>query len=122
MQGTLVGSLVWEDPTCHGAAKHGHRNYRAHVLQPLKAAQLESMLLQREKQSQREARTIAVRSSTHSPQLENSHVQQRRPATSQRNKYVLKETAEPLMILIFDAHYYGAIAYIFTIVSLHRNK
>ena len=44
MQGTPVGSLVWEDPTCRGATKPVHHNYWAHVLQPLKAARLESVL------------------------------------------------------------------------------
>ena len=27
MQGTLVQSLVWEDPTCHSATKPKHHNY-----------------------------------------------------------------------------------------------
>ena len=27
MQGTWVRSLVWEDPTCHGATKPMHHNY-----------------------------------------------------------------------------------------------
>ena len=27
MQGTQVRALVWEDPTCHGAAKPVHHNY-----------------------------------------------------------------------------------------------
>ena len=27
MQGTRVHSLVWEDPTCHGATKSVHHNY-----------------------------------------------------------------------------------------------
>ena len=27
MQGTRVGSLVWEEPTCHGAVKPGHQSW-----------------------------------------------------------------------------------------------
>ena len=41
MQGTWVQALVWEDPTCHGAAKPMHHNYRACALEP--ATQLLSL-------------------------------------------------------------------------------
>ena len=34
MQGTRVQSLVWEDPTCHGATEPMCRNYRACTLEP----------------------------------------------------------------------------------------
>ena len=34
MQGTQVRSLVWEDPTCRGAAKPVHHNYWACALEP----------------------------------------------------------------------------------------
>ena len=34
MQGTQVWSLVWEDPTCHGATKPMHHNYWACALEP----------------------------------------------------------------------------------------
>ena len=34
MQGTLVQSLVWEDPTCHSATKPKHHNYWASTLEP----------------------------------------------------------------------------------------
>ena len=34
MQGTRVRSLVWEDPTCHGATKPVHHNYWACALEP----------------------------------------------------------------------------------------
>ena len=34
VQGTWVQSLVWEDPTCCGAAKPPHHNYRAQALGP----------------------------------------------------------------------------------------
>ena len=32
---TLVQSLIWEDPTCWGAAKLVHHNYRACALEPM---------------------------------------------------------------------------------------
>ena len=44
MQGARVWSLVWEDPTCHGAAKPVRHNYWAHVPQLLKPTHLEPML------------------------------------------------------------------------------
>ena len=34
MQGTRVQSLVWEDPTCHGATKPMYHNYWACTLEP----------------------------------------------------------------------------------------
>ena len=35
MQGTRVQSLVWEDPTFRGAAKHVRHNYWACALEPV---------------------------------------------------------------------------------------
>ena len=35
MQGSQVWSLIWEDPTYLGAAKHVHQNYWAHVPEPV---------------------------------------------------------------------------------------
>ena len=34
MQGTRVGALVWEDPTCRGATKLMRHNYWACTLEP----------------------------------------------------------------------------------------
>ena len=34
VQGTQVQALVWEDPTCRGAAKPVCHNYRACALEP----------------------------------------------------------------------------------------
>ena len=34
MQGTCVRALVREDPTCRGATKPVHHNYRARALEP----------------------------------------------------------------------------------------
>ena len=68
MQGTRVRSLVWKDPTCHGATKPVRHNYWACTLEPashnywacmpqlLKPAHLESML-HKEKPLQWEACT-----------------------------------------------------------------
>ena len=33
-EGDKIQSLVWEDPTCHGAAKSVNCNYWAHTLEP----------------------------------------------------------------------------------------
>ena len=66
--GTWVWSLVWEDPTCHGANKpvcHNywactlqpvHRNCWAHMLQLLKPAHLEPVL--RNKRSHRNEKPV----------------------------------------------------------------
>ena len=35
MQGTWVQSLVWEDPTCHGAPKPMRHNYWACAVEPV---------------------------------------------------------------------------------------
>ena len=40
MQGTWVRSLVWEDPTCHGATKPMHHNYWACALELAREPQL----------------------------------------------------------------------------------
>ena len=67
MQETQVQSLVWEDPTCHGATKPVHHNYEAsalepvshnywaHVLQLLKPVHPRACALQQEKSPQSEA-------------------------------------------------------------------
>ena len=34
MQETWVRSLIWDDPTCHGATKLTHHNYEARALEP----------------------------------------------------------------------------------------
>ena len=41
--GDMDSSLVWEEPTCRGARKPMHHNYRAH-LQLLKPPHLQSLL------------------------------------------------------------------------------
>ena len=44
MQGTRVWALVWEHPTCRGAAEPVCHNYWAHVPQLLKPMRLEPVL------------------------------------------------------------------------------
>ena len=44
MQGTLVRSLLGEDPTCHGATKPVHHNYWPHAPELLKPARLEPVV------------------------------------------------------------------------------
>ena len=43
-QGTRVRALVWEDPTCRGATKHVHHNYRARAPKLLKTMHLVPVL------------------------------------------------------------------------------
>ena len=96
-QGTQVWSLVWEDPTCRGAAKPMHlsywacalepasHNYWACMLQLLKPACLQPML--RNKRSHRNKKPMHHNKEyPRSPQLEKPHVQQRRPNTAKKKK------------------------------------
>ena len=68
MQGTWVQALVWEDPTCRGAAKPMHHNYWAHVpklLKPVCPRALVPQLL-----SPRTTTTEAHEPRAHAPQQE----------------------------------------------------
>ena len=99
MLGTQVWSLVWEDPTGHGATVFMHHNYWSlctlkptrrnswfHVLQLLKPVYLEPVLSKQEKPP-REAWAPQWRVVPHSPQLEKAHAQQWRPSTAKNKKY-----------------------------------
>ena len=81
VQGTRVGSLVWEDPTCCRTAKSMHHNYRACGLEPgshnywaytqqLKPMHPGACAQQQEKPLQWEAHGVQLDSSPHSTQLE----------------------------------------------------
>ena len=76
MQGTRVRALVWEDPTCRGAAKPVSHNYWA--------CASGACALQREATIVRGPRT-AMKSGPRSPQLEEALAQKRRPNTA-KNK------------------------------------
>ena len=90
MQGTWVRALVWEDPTCRGAAKPVRHNYWACTLEPashnywsLRATTTEAHVHrarapQREKPPQWEAPALQ-QSSPRLRQLEKARVQQQRP-------------------------------------------
>ena len=84
VQGTRVQSLVWEDPTCHGATKPVRHNYwspRAQVLvgRNYWARTPRALAPQQVKPPQREACAPATKSSPCSPQLEKARAQQQRP-------------------------------------------
>ena len=96
MQGTWVRSLVWEDPTCHGATnpmRHNYwdcalepasHNYWARVPQLLKPVHPTACAPQQEKPPQWEARAL---------QLKKARAQQRRLNTAKDkevNKIKLK--------------------------------
>ena len=78
MQGTQVSSLVWEDPTCHGATKPMHRNYWGRELQLLKRACLERVLCSKRSHCT-QPRVASLTSTRESPQ------QKRRPSAA-KNK------------------------------------
>ena len=73
MQGTRVRALVWEDPTCRGAAGPVSHNYWAYVSGAC-APQREAMIV-------RGPRT-AMKSGPRLPQLEEALAQKRRPNTA----------------------------------------
>ena len=78
MQGPWVQTLVWEDPTWHGATKPVRHNYWAYVPQLLKPVHYSLLSTTREDMAMRSPRT-ATKSSPHSPQLEKARAQQQRP-------------------------------------------
>ena len=101
VQGTVVWSLIQEDPICFRATKPMHHNYWAgalqqvshnywvHVPQPLKPVSLEPTL---HKRSQRiEKPTHYNEELLPSPQLDKAHMQQQRPSAA-INKYTHTHT------------------------------
>ena len=103
MQGTWVQSLVWEDPTWHGATKpmcHNYwvcalepvsHSYWAHVPQLLKPVCLGLCSTTREATAMRSLCTT-TKSSPCSPQQEKARTQQWRPNTAQINKLKKKKS------------------------------
>ena len=75
MQGTQVRALVQEDPTCHGATKPVGHTTEAHMPRAPCSATREATAMP----------VHCMKSSPHSPQLEKTHVQQRRPKAA-KNK------------------------------------
>ena len=61
MPGTQVRSLVWEDPTCCGAAKPMRHNDWAHTPQQEKSLQWEARALQLEKACAQQRRPNAAK-------------------------------------------------------------
>ena len=93
----MCGTLVWEDPTCHGATKPVRHSYWTCALQPashnywarmpqlLKPVCLEPCSTTREATPMRSPRTT-TKSSPHLPQLEKAQVQQQRPNAAKKMK------------------------------------
>ena len=100
MQGTRVPALVWEDPTCCGAAKPVRHNYWACALEPAShnywAHGLEPVL--RSKRSHRNEKPgQGNKSNPLSPQLERARAQQQRCNGAKNknkliNQLILKKT------------------------------
>ena len=106
MQGTWVWALVREEPTCRGATKPVHHNYRAYTLEPVSHnywAHVTQLLSpwaittearvpracspqQREATAMRSPRTSTKRS-PRSRQLEKARTQQRRPNAATQKKF-----------------------------------
>ena len=97
MQGTWVRALVWEDPTCRGATRPVSHNCWA--------CASGACALQQERPRQWEGRDseravtvrgprTAMKSGSHSPQLEKALAQKRRPNTA-KNKQTNKQTKQP---------------------------
>ena len=97
MQGTSVPSLVWEGPTCCGAAKPVCHKYWACVLQIVEPMCPRAHCwapLQQEKPPQWEAWAPQLESSPGLPQTEKAHVQQWRPRQLKVNNYFFKKRLE----------------------------
>ena len=107
MQGKLVWSLVWEDPTCLGQLKPVHHNHWVCVLESMSLRLLNQQLMspcaasteahvpracapQQEKPPQWEACAPQPESSPCPPQLQKARAQQRRPSTV-NNKIIIKK-------------------------------
>ena len=103
MQGSLVWSLIQEDPICHGATKPRHHSYQACTFEPLshnywapvlrllKPASHRTCALQQEKPLQWETHTPKPESSPHLLQLEKAHAQQQDPVHPINNMQGKKE-------------------------------
>ena len=74
MQGTRVRALVWEDPTCRGAAGPVSHNYWACASWSLCSATREATIVR--------GLRIAMKSGPRLPQLEKALAQKRRPNTA----------------------------------------
>ena len=84
MQGTRVRALVWEDPTCRGAAEPVSHNYWACASGACAPQQREAAIV-------RGPRTV-MKSGPHLPQLEKALAQKRRPNTVINKKKKKKKT------------------------------
>ena len=82
MQGTLVPSLVQEDPTCHRATEPVHHSNLSPWTTIPEARTPRVLSLQQENTMQWEACALQVESSQRLPQLERAHAQQWRPRTA----------------------------------------
>ena len=103
IQGTQVWDLVWEDPTCRGAAKPVHHNYWAcalepvshsywaHVPQLLKPARLEPVL--HNKRNHRNEKPA------HCNQRK-TRMQQQRPNAAKKIKIVLSKSVINLALFL----------------------
>ena len=95
MQGTLVRSLVWEDPTRGGATKLVCHNsslslgFKAHTPQLLKPTCPKAHAPQREEPPRRDVQAPQLEISPHLPKLEKAHVQQPRPSAA-KNELILE--------------------------------
>ena len=97
MQGTLVQSLAWEDPTCHEATKPVHHNYRVHTT-TTEAPAPGASALQQEKPPQWDALAPQLESGPSLSQLEKACTKQWRPGTA-KNKWISifkRETTEKM--------------------------
>ena len=101
MKGTPIWSLVWEDPTCHGATEPVCHNFWACTLEPMSCTNEPTCHnywshtarvhappgrhwpLQWEAHLMRSPHTY-LESSLHLPQLEKAHVQQQRLTTAKK--------------------------------------
>ena len=95
-EGVQVWFLVWEDPTCHGATKPVHHNYRTCALEPASCnfwAHTPPRLKPEHPRAcapQRDAHAPQLESSPHSLLLEKAEHSNQDPVQPKINKYSLK--------------------------------
>ena len=107
MQGTRVRALVWEDPTCHGAARPVSQLLSLRVWS-LCSATGEAAIV-------RGPRT-AMKSGPRLPQLEKALAQKRRPNTA-KNKNKINKLKKKVHLLS-STFYYFFLSFFFLVLEL----
>ena len=114
MQRTRVRALVWEDPTCPGAAETVYHGCWVCTLEPVRnncwSPCTWSLCFAMGEATAVWGAHTAGRSGPCSPQLERTHVQQWRPNAAKKIKLIKKKKELPLSVLPFARRWQAASA------------